>query len=204
MSTDLANAKQELFVKAYCRCRNATRAAIEAGYSDNEKSAQSQGSRLMARPEVRFAIKAELERVHQAMDLTAEVVLRELVAIAKLDPADMLDEFGQLLPIQDMPEHVRRAIRTIKVDEDHDLIRKSITTHTKEVQAHDKIAALRLLADILKMIGQSQQVNVQVNLGDRLLAARQRALSVPADAVTVEVTGQADAAAAVEAEDNDA
>lgn len=51
--------REEIFVEAYLRLRNQTKAAIEAGYSVS--SARNQGYRLMQKDDIREAIRARLE-----------------------------------------------------------------------------------------------------------------------------------------------
>jgi len=59
------NEKRELFIKAYLQCFNATKAAIEAGYS--AKTARSQGQRLLTNVDVKKKIHAEMARLRERM-----------------------------------------------------------------------------------------------------------------------------------------
>ena len=70
------NAQQALFVEHYVVHRNATQAAISAGYS--EKTAYSQGGRLLNHVEVAKAIKAGTAKVSAKVAVDAEYVLRGL------------------------------------------------------------------------------------------------------------------------------
>ena len=72
--------KQQLFVDAYLRCWNATRAAIEAGYS--EKTARQQGSRLLTNVDVQDAIQKKM--AESAMNTNE--VLYHLAQIARTLP----------------------------------------------------------------------------------------------------------------------
>lgn len=65
--------KQSLFVKEYLVDLNATQAAIRAGYS--EKTAYSQGERLLRNVEVAAAIKIELDKRMNKVDISVEYVL---------------------------------------------------------------------------------------------------------------------------------
>lgn len=65
--------KQQLFVKEYLVDLNATQAAIRAGYS--EKTAASQGERLLRNVEVAAYIKEQLNKRMNKVDITAEYVL---------------------------------------------------------------------------------------------------------------------------------
>jgi phage terminase small subunit len=71
------NSKQQAFVEAYC-CNgfNATQAAITAGYS--EKTAYSQGQRLLKHVEVKEAIKAFKAKACDKALVTADDLVRLL------------------------------------------------------------------------------------------------------------------------------
>ena len=67
------NEKQKLFVKHYLLDRNATKAAISAGYS--EKTAKQQGSRLLTNVDVAAAISVSAQKIAEKLDISAEYVL---------------------------------------------------------------------------------------------------------------------------------
>lgn len=58
--------KQKAFIDQYYKHRNATRSAIEAGYS--EKTARQLGYSLLNKPKVRKAIEEKLKAVGQELD----------------------------------------------------------------------------------------------------------------------------------------
>lgn len=72
--------KAVLFVTEYLRNFNATEAATAAGYS--EKTAYSQGSRLLKEPEIQAMVRERLRERIEKIDLTAGVVLDKLKGIA--------------------------------------------------------------------------------------------------------------------------
>lgn len=71
-----ANERQELFVKHYLATLNATEAAIKAGYS--EKTAASQGSRLLNNVKVQEKIDYEMSRLRERMTKDANRVYAAL------------------------------------------------------------------------------------------------------------------------------
>lgn len=77
--------KKQLFIEAYLTNPNATRAAIAAGYS--EKTARSQGQRLLTDVDIQRAVGKRLE---QAV-MSANEVLTELTAIATADWQDFVE-----------------------------------------------------------------------------------------------------------------
>lgn len=146
--------RQLRFVDEYLVDLNATKAAIRAGYS--EKTAHSQGPRLLENVEVRDAIsRAQVER---AKDVKVESyeILRELKRIALVDIGRAFDAEGNLLPLKDMPEDVRRAIAGIdieemKVDLGDGPGEPTITTRVKKLKLIDKKGSLELLGKHLKL-----------------------------------------------------
>lgn len=141
--------KQESFCQMYTKHWTATRAAKEAGYS--EKSAGLLGYQLLRIPLVQSRIKELTDAALKDIGVSRERVLTELSRIAFLDPARVYDEIGQLIPIREMPEDVRRAISKVKIFEefagrgdDRELI-----GFTKEVEFSPKKAALDSLGKYL-------------------------------------------------------
>lgn len=71
------NIKQQRFVEEYVIDFNATRAAINAGYS--EKTARSIGSELLTKPDIRKAVKLQLEELSTDSYVSREVILTGLL-----------------------------------------------------------------------------------------------------------------------------
>lgn len=86
--------KQKLFIKEYLIDLNATQAAIRAGYS--EKTAYSQGQRMLKKVEVKEAIDKSLTKRSDKLDLSAEYVLGSLKAVAErcMQAEPILDREG--------------------------------------------------------------------------------------------------------------
>jgi len=68
--------RQRRFVEEYLIDLNATRAAVRAGYS--EKTANEQGSRLLANVKVAGAVRVGRDRQQQRTEITADWVLLRL------------------------------------------------------------------------------------------------------------------------------
>lgn len=62
--------KQRLFVAAYVGCRNATQAAVEAGYS--KKTATAIGTENLRKPLIASAIEAEIAALAKSHGITVE------------------------------------------------------------------------------------------------------------------------------------
>lgn len=78
--------KQSRFVKEYLIDSNATQAAIRAGYS--EKTANEQGSRLLANVSVRQAVDKGQEKKAEKLEITALDLVREYEEVRKAAMAD--------------------------------------------------------------------------------------------------------------------
>jgi phage terminase small subunit len=98
--------------------RNATKAAIEAGYS--EKTAKAQGSRLLTIVDIQTLVAELLEKAAKNVDVTAERVIREMGALAFSDVRNLVDEEGRLKPIKELDDQTAAAIASIEVQEEYD------------------------------------------------------------------------------------
>jgi phage terminase small subunit len=74
------NAKQEAFAIEYLKDRNATQAAIRVGYS--EKTAYSQGCRLLKKAEVQEFINSKQEEARANATITVDDIVEQLKEIA--------------------------------------------------------------------------------------------------------------------------
>lgn len=135
--------RQRLFVEEYLVDRNATAAAIRAGYSRNR--ADSAGHRLKNLPRVREAIAAaQAERLRQ-VGLSRERVLEELARIAFADIRDFLtwDADGvRLRPMDALT--AEQAACVAEIVESGGKTGKGL-----RVKLHGKLAALAALARLL-------------------------------------------------------
>lgn len=82
-------AKQQRFVEEYLIDLNATQAAIRAGYS--EKTAYSQGQRLLKNVEVAVRITELQGKRSDRTQITADQVVRELAKVGFANMADYAD-----------------------------------------------------------------------------------------------------------------
>lgn len=122
-------AKQQAFVEHYLQCWNASRAARLAGYS--EKTAYSQGARLLKNVEVQAAISARLDELKMSAD---EVLLR-LADQARATMDDFLDpERGEV--------DLARAAARGKLHLVKKFSRSTGKVETVTIELHDAQAAL--------------------------------------------------------------
>lgn len=141
-------ARQSAFVAAYIVSLNATQAAKEAGYS--EKTAKSQGQRLLTNVDVAEAIGAAMKARSKRTEINADRVLLEIGRIAFVDMGKAFTPDGAVKPLDEMDEDTRRALVSLDV--------VSFTGDgenvgtLKKVKFADKLGALGKLAQHLGLL----------------------------------------------------
>lgn len=125
--------KQRAFIENYLICWNATEAARRAGYS--ERTANEQGSRLLANVSVRAAIEARVSELKASAD---EVLLR-LADHSRGTVDDFVDDDGEIslsLAREHRKMHlVKKLKQTTRTDS------AGVRTVTIEIDLHDAQAA---------------------------------------------------------------
>jgi len=114
----------------------------------------------------RYKDALEIAKAHQAAR-----ILEELSYVALADIREAFDEFGNLLPVHELPEHIARAISGIEVTEEFagrgDLRVKTGTT--KKVRFVEKNRALELAAKILGMLIEKREITKELTLEELLV-----------------------------------
>lgn len=158
--SDRLTAKQELWVSYYMVHNNASRATLEAGYSKNPDSARVIGARMLAKVNISEAISRRRQLVIERLNVTADMVVSELVAIGFAELSDVAPWDGTgatLIPSDELERRKRAAVkgmkfrrtRTVAKEEGEDDV---IVEHVEFVM-HDKVGALKLLAQHLGIDG---------------------------------------------------
>ena len=106
------NPKQRLFCHEYAKDRNATQAAIRAGYAEN--SANRTGSRLLTNDDIKSYADELCEKHLEKIDYSAEAVLREMARIAMFDPKKLFDDNGDLIPVHELDDDTARALVSMR------------------------------------------------------------------------------------------
>lgn len=109
--------KQAAFVKQYVVDFNATKAALRAGYSHH--SAHSIGYENLKKPEIQRAVAIEAKRRAEAVEVTAENVIRELGRIGFSNMQDYMVVGPDGMPRLDWRSLTREqaaALREVTVD----------------------------------------------------------------------------------------
>ena len=168
------NARQKRFCEEYIIDLNAARAATTVGYS--AKSAKVIGCKLLTKANLADYIQELMTKREKETGITAQVVLKELLLIAKTDIAAAYDEKGNLKPIHEIPEETRRAIAGIKVFEEFEGFGKERHKigETRELKLWSKLDALELLGRHLKLFTDRVEHSFLDGLGERIAKSRKR------------------------------
>ena len=132
--------KQFDFVKIYLGNKNKGSAWAYAKVynAKNKKIANSNAGKLLGMEKIRAYISEIESKIEQKLIsrvvATRERIIDEESCIAFLDPKDLFDDDGRLLPVKNMPEHVRRAIASFKIK-------------SKEIGSADELTAFDILSE---------------------------------------------------------
>lgn len=109
---------------------------------------------MLKNVKVKELLSKHLDKTVKKIEVTTERIITEIAACALIDPADLLDDNGELLPIKQMPENARRAISelTIATDKDGRTIYK--------IKLVSKDGALDKLARIMNMYSEETQTDL--------------------------------------------
>ena len=136
------SARRAAFLREYLISRNATQAAVKAGYSEN--TARQQGQRLLTNVDIREAIRQEDERALAAARVTREGIIGELARVGFFDlrKAAQWGKGGiELKESDELDADTSAAIQSVES--------KPVEFGTQlKIKAHDKLGALKELAKI--------------------------------------------------------
>jgi phage terminase small subunit len=163
------NKKRERFVNEYLIDYNATQAAIRAGYSD--KTAYSQGQRLLKKVEVKAAIEEGMKKIGKKIEITQERIAEEIAKIAFSNMHDFA-EYGTrevTIGVDDKGQPIREKRNIILLKEsaetDGTLVSEVKNTQTGvAIKLHDKIKALELIGRFKAMFTDKNIVEIPEEL----------------------------------------
>ena len=107
--------KQKKFIDEYLVDLNATQAAIRAGYK--EKTADRTGAENLRKPQIQREIQKRMQERQQRTEVTQDMVVKELAAIAFARATDYASVRGGTVCIKDTDaifDEQSRAIARIK------------------------------------------------------------------------------------------
>lgn len=138
-----AKDRRQAFVAAYLsNGRNATQAAITAGYSP--KTATVKASQLLRDVNIAQQVAVVSERAAAIAGLTVERTLQEIARVAYQDPRKLFDEKGNLKSIPDLDDDAAASVASLEVTEEFEGIGKDRESvgFTKKIKLWDKNTAL--------------------------------------------------------------
>lgn len=169
----LENRRHERFCREYVGGRNGALAAEAAGFSP--RGARARACEILKRPDVQKRI-AELDtKLLKKADITAERVMMELGRLAFADVRGLYDDDGNLRGVHELDDDVAATVAGIEVD-----VTKgrdgAPDTQTVKVKRYEKAAALRVLAQHFKIVGNDldQAAEAAVAVAEKMARARER------------------------------
>ena len=142
--SDTLTPKQARFVAEYLIDLNATQAAVRAGYSP--KTANEQGSRLLANASVAAAVQAGTAKQLEKAELTAEMVKARLRLLAFQDIRKLFDDDGNLKPIHELDDDAAAMVAGFEVIKKNAAAGDGIIDTVHKVKAVDAVKPLEMLA----------------------------------------------------------
>lgn len=151
------NKRQALFVEKYLKLNNATKAAIEAGYS--QKTAYSIGHDLLKHPEIAARVSKRTEKILEAAKMEADEVLTRLTQIARGNIGVLLNvSTGEPfidLSAKDAPLHLIKRIKTKRSEKFGDEV---------EIEMYDAQQALNTLGKHWKLFDRANETDWRTEL----------------------------------------
>ena len=168
--------RQQIFAREYVIDLNAYRAAMASGYS--EKTARSQGARLLTKPSVIKAIDQLQTKRASKLEIKAEKIAEELARIGFANMHDYMsvdDDGKPFLDLSALTRDQAAAIQEIREDTtggSGDGERKLVVRTTFKLA--DKRGALELLGRHLGMFQDNLKISGLEGLADKLNRIRTR------------------------------
>lgn len=160
------NERQKQFCDEYLIDLNATQAAIRAGYK--EKTAYSMGQRLLKNVEIQREIQKKKDKRSERTEITQDMVLRELAAIAFADATDYVQVVQKPYLTEDGEEVFLPDVAITETNELTAIQKKAIVGIKQgkngiELKLNDKTKALELLGKHLGMFTDKVEVTERKN-----------------------------------------
>ena len=156
------NPRQAIFYGEFIKDRNATRAAIAAGYP--ESSAHVAGARLLKNPKIAAAIDVWTQSKVQKYEASAEEVIQILTDLVRADVGNLYDREGNPIPVHKLDDVTRAAVAVVEDETTEGP--GFMTTRKRRVRMADKIRAGELLGKYHKLFTEKHEHNHHITLED--------------------------------------
>jgi phage terminase small subunit len=161
---------EELFCLEYLKDLNATAAYQRARPDIGYNTARTEGSKLLAKPNIQQQIYKLNEERKKAIKIDSEFVLNELYRIASTDVIGLFNDDGSVKPIQEVPEDLRRAVSSIEVleyFEGYGDDREQVG-FIKKIRLWSKDSSLDKLGKHLKLFTEKREISASKSLEEIL------------------------------------
>jgi phage terminase small subunit len=148
--------KQRIFVEEYLVDLNGSRAHKKV-FKSKDTTARTEGSKLLADPNVKRAIEARLAKRIEKTAFKADDVLAQLKQSAIHDIAQLYDVDGNFKSIHDIPPELRICIQGVDADEHIDS--NGRVTVTRKIKMVDRLRALELYGKHLKLFTEKLDIS---------------------------------------------
>jgi len=132
-------AKQKMFCKEYIIDLNASQACLRAGYKT--KKPHIMGAQNLSKPIIKNEIQRLMKGRVEKLDLTADMVLKELMKLGFGNTQNLYDENGRLLLIHELPRDVAATITEVTAD----------PINGRKYKVASKLESLKLLGQYFKL-----------------------------------------------------
>lgn len=144
--------KQAMFCKEYIVDLNATQACIRAGYSS--KGANSKGAQLLAKISIQAEIQRLMNKRSAKLEITQDMVLRELAKLGFSNMQNLYDDSGQLIPVHMLDKDVSASLQEVTEEVTGSAVLEDgtpVQTIKRKYKTAEKKASLDLIGRHLKM-----------------------------------------------------
>jgi len=149
--------QQQRFCDEYLTHFNAFKAAINSGYSENT----SRKGALLHVPKIQQYLKEAMNRRSQRLEITHDMILRELSKIAFSNMGNYYDEYACLKRMNELTVDEKAAISYYDIAEIQDGEGYRVGTQSR-IKLHNKMSALDKIARHLNFYGTVGSVKYQV------------------------------------------
>lgn len=151
--------KQKRFVEEYLIDLNATQASIRAGYS--KKYADRQAHELLEKTRVVAAIRAKIEERSKRIEITQDMVLKELFSTLTGTMGDVAEWTANAVTLIPKNELSEKGIKIIKKVKSYTRTGEFGIDTQVEVEIQDKLKAIELCMRHLGMLNDKLSLNTK-------------------------------------------
>lgn len=157
--------KQKRFCEEYMIDLNATQSAIRAGYSVD--TANRIGSENLSKLDIQEYIQELQQNKSEELNISQNMVLKELMKIAFGDVKNYFDDLGRLIDINELENQVSASIKSVTVQQEKITIagETNIESSIKKIESYDKLKALDT---INRMLGFYEKDNGQKKIDSQV------------------------------------